>query len=92
MARRLHKGVALTLDRPVMRIPVIATALVATLVRESTLLSSEPVALLIWGGGLLFLSVALRPGFARRLGVLNALGQRKPLSTVPPSLTQPAQS
>ena len=75
-----------------MRITVIATALVATLVRESTLLSSEPVALLIWGGSLLFLSIVLRPGFARRLGVSNAFGQRKPLSSAPPSLTQPAQS
>jgi hypothetical protein len=91
MARRLHKGVALTIYRLVMR-TVIASALLVTLVRESTLLSSEPVALLMWGGGLLLLSVALRPGFARRLSVPNPLGQRKPLSSAPPSLTQPAQS
>ena len=77
-----------------MRTTVIATALAVTFgaVRDFALTSSEPVALLFWGGGLLALSIVLRAGFARRFSVPAVLSQRKPLSSATPSLTQPARS
>jgi hypothetical protein len=75
-----------------MQTTVIAT-LLATLgvVQNFTSTSSEPVGLLMWGGTLLLLSVALRLGFTRRLESSDLVSRQEPAVQGSPSLTQPAQ-
>jgi hypothetical protein len=76
-----------------MQTTVIATALLATLgvVQNFASTSSEPVGLLMWGGSLLLLSVALRLGFARRLESSELVSRQEAAVQGSPSLTQPAQ-
>jgi hypothetical protein len=77
-----------------MRITVIAAALFATMSAMSGLASgapSESMGLMMWGGGLIVLSLILRPSLTLARRVAGRLAHRKPVHQTP-SFTQAAES